>query len=122
MSDLVRMFRKSSSALFGLGLVAVMAVLAVLAPWIAPRDPDVIDTARRLAPILTAGHPLGTDFLGEVPLDLVIRETSDEGRPITVSDPDSPYSQTFRDIAAKVWEKVSGDAPARRAAPRIVVE
>jgi ATP-binding protein involved in chromosome partitioning len=65
---------------------------------------------------------LGTDFLGEVPLDLVIRETSDEGRPITVSDPTSPYAQTFRDIAAKVWAKVSGDAPARRAAPKIVVE
>jgi len=58
------MFRKSSSALFGLGLVAVMAVLAVLAPWIAPRDPDVIDTARRLSPILTAGHLLGTDEFG----------------------------------------------------------
>jgi ATP-binding protein involved in chromosome partitioning len=65
---------------------------------------------------------LGTDFLGEVPLDLAIRETSDEGRPITVSQPGSPYAQTFRDIAAKIWEKVGGDAPARRAAPRIVVE
>src|SRR6266536_1908651 len=65
---------------------------------------------------------LGTDFLGEVPLDLAIRETSDEGRPITVSNPTSPYAQTFRDIAAKVWDKVSGETPARRAAPRIVVE
>ena len=65
---------------------------------------------------------LGTDFLGEVPLDMAIRETSDEGRPITVSQPDSPYAQTFREIAAKVWEKVSGETPARRAAPRIVVE
>jgi ATP-binding protein involved in chromosome partitioning len=65
---------------------------------------------------------LGTDFLGEVPIDLAIRETSDEGRPIVVSQPDSPYSQTFRDIAARVWQKVSGEAPARRAAPRIVVE
>src|SRR4051794_10349031 len=65
---------------------------------------------------------LGTDFLGEVPIDLAIRETSDEGRPITVSQPDSPYAQTFRDIAAQVWAKVGGDAPARRAAPRIVVE
>jgi ATP-binding protein involved in chromosome partitioning len=65
---------------------------------------------------------LSTDFLGEVPLDLAIRETSDDGRPITASQPDSPYAQTFRDIAARIWEKVSGDAPARRAAPRIVVE
>jgi ATP-binding protein involved in chromosome partitioning len=65
---------------------------------------------------------LGTDFLGEVPLDMAIRETSDDGRPITVSQPDSPYAHTFRAIAARVWAKVSGDTPARRAAPRIVVE
>jgi len=64
---------------------------------------------------------LGTEFLGEVPLDLQIRETSDEGRPITVSEPDSPHAQLFREIAAKVWAKVSGEG-ARRAPPRIVVE
>jgi ATP-binding protein involved in chromosome partitioning len=64
---------------------------------------------------------LETDFLGEVPLDLAIRETSDEGRPITVSDPGSPNALLFREIAAKVWAKVSGEG-AGRAAPRIVVE
>jgi len=58
---------------------------------------------------------LGCDFLGEVPLDMAIRETSDDGHPITASQPDSPYAQTFRDIAARVWEKVSGETPARRA-------
>ncbi len=65
---------------------------------------------------------LGAEFFGEVPLDIAIRETSDDGRPITVSDPDSPYAHTFRDIAAKIWAKVSGEAPARRVGPRIVVE
>jgi ATP-binding protein involved in chromosome partitioning len=65
---------------------------------------------------------LGTEFLGEVPLDLAIRETSDEGCPITVSSPASPYARTFRDIAARVWQQVSGERPARRAAPRIIVE
>jgi ATP-binding protein involved in chromosome partitioning len=65
---------------------------------------------------------LGTEFLGEVPLDIAIRETSDDGHPITVSQPDSPYAQTFRDIASAIWAKVSGESPARRAAPRIVVE
>ncbi len=64
---------------------------------------------------------LGVEFLGEVPLDLAIRETSDEGRPVTVSDPGSPHAQLFREIAAKVWTKVSGDG-ARRAPPRIVIE
>jgi ATP-binding protein involved in chromosome partitioning len=64
---------------------------------------------------------LGCDFLGEVPLHLQIRETSDDGRPVTVSDPGSPHALLFRDIAAKVWAKVSGEG-VRRAPPRIVVE
>jgi ATP-binding protein involved in chromosome partitioning len=64
---------------------------------------------------------LGCDFLGEVPLDLQIRETSDEGRPVTVSDPNSMHAKLFREIAAKVWAKVSGEG-AGRAPPRIVVE
>jgi ATP-binding protein involved in chromosome partitioning len=65
---------------------------------------------------------LGTEFLGEVPLDMAIRETSDDGHPITAAQPDSPYAQTFREIAARIWDKVSGETPARRAGPRIVVE
>src|ERR1700720_865957 len=39
---------------------------------------------------------LGTEFLGEVPLDLKIREAPHGGTPITVSDPDNPYSLVFR--------------------------
>ena len=65
---------------------------------------------------------LGTEFLGEVPLDLQIRETSDEGRPITVSDPQNPHSLVFRAIAARVWEKVGGANGGRPAPPRIVIE
>jgi ATP-binding protein involved in chromosome partitioning len=64
---------------------------------------------------------LGTEFLGEVPLDLAIRETSDSGQPITVSDPDNPHAAVFRAIAARVWQKVSGES-AMRPAPRIVIE
>jgi ATP-binding protein involved in chromosome partitioning len=65
---------------------------------------------------------LGTEFLGEVPLDLEIRETSDDGRPITVSDPDNPHAQIFRQMAGRVWEKVAGEGAARRPPPRIVIE
>jgi ATP-binding protein involved in chromosome partitioning len=65
---------------------------------------------------------LGVEFLGEVPLDMVIRETSDEGRPITAVDPASPYAAIFRGIAARVWEKVTGAETMTRTPPRIVVE
>ena len=62
---------------------------------------------------------LGTDFLGEVPLDIAIRETSDEGHPIVVAQPESTHAQIFRDMASRVAEKLGS---ARRQAPRIVVE
>jgi ATP-binding protein involved in chromosome partitioning len=65
---------------------------------------------------------LGTDFLGEIPLHIDIRETSDGGRPIVMSAPDSEHALAFKAIAARVWEKTQaalGDN--RRQAPRIVV-
>jgi peptide/nickel transport system permease protein len=64
MSDVVRMFRKSGGAVVGLGLVLALAAGGVLAPVLAPHDPNEVDTARRLARPLTATHPLGTDEFG----------------------------------------------------------
>jgi ATP-binding protein involved in chromosome partitioning len=54
---------------------------------------------------------LEVPFLGEVPLTIEVRETSDSGRPVTATAPDSPSAQAFRDIAAKAWaelERVQG--------------
>jgi ATP-binding protein involved in chromosome partitioning len=65
---------------------------------------------------------LGTEFLGEVPLDLAIRETSDGGRPITIADPLSPHALLFRQMAARVWQKVAGTDAVGRPPPRIVIE
>ena len=64
MGDVVRMFRRSHAAVLGLALVAALAVAALLAPLLTPHDPNEVDTARRLARPLTAGHPLGTDEFG----------------------------------------------------------
>jgi ATP-binding protein involved in chromosome partitioning len=64
---------------------------------------------------------MDTEFLGELPLHIAIRETSDGGRPIVVSDPEGPHAKAYRAIADRIWEKLSGDG-ATRAAPRIVVE
>ena len=66
---------------------------------------------------------LGIDFLGEIPLDIAIRETSDSGRPIVVSQPDSAQAKTYRAIADKVWEKVSQVLAARETStPKIIVQ
>ena len=66
---------------------------------------------------------LGAEFLGEVPLHMDIREKSDSGRPVVVSDPDGPHAKIFRDIAAKVWAEMErAKGLNARAAPKIVVE
>lgn len=50
---------------------------------------------------------LNAPFLGEVPLDPVIREGGDSGRPITATNPDHPVSQAFLAIAKQVAAQVS---------------
>ena len=64
---------------------------------------------------------LGMEFLGEIPLHLSIRETSDQGQPIVVSQPESEHAQSYRRIATRLWEKIGGGTGGR-AAPRIVVQ
>ena len=66
---------------------------------------------------------LGVEFLGEIPLDIEIRETSDGGRPIVVSRPDSENAKTFVRIAARIRDKVAAaQGDARRQAPKIVMQ
>lgn len=66
---------------------------------------------------------IGTPFLGEVPLAMPIRETSDAGRPVVATAPDGPHAKVYREIAAKVrarLEELAGDGA--RVMPEIVFE
>jgi ATP-binding protein involved in chromosome partitioning len=60
-------------------------------------------------------------FLGEVPLEMSIRETSDAGLPIVATQPDSPHAAAYRTIAANVRAQLGSGGPAK-AAPKIVIE
>jgi ATP-binding protein involved in chromosome partitioning len=62
---------------------------------------------------------LDVPFLGEVPLDMAIRENSDGGTPVVASAPDGPHAKAYRDIAARVRDALQGQS---RPAPRIVIE
>ena len=64
---------------------------------------------------------LGVPFLGEVPLHLDIRTTSDGGRPIVIDKPDSPHTQVYKNIAGRVWKQLSANQRGARKAPTIVV-
>jgi len=50
---------------------------------------------------------LGVDFLGEVPIDPRIAEDGDVGKPIVVSQPDSPSAIEFKRITGEVVRKLA---------------
>ena len=64
---------------------------------------------------------MGIDFLGEIPLEIQIREGSDNGIPILVNDPDGPKSQIYHTIAKILWEKISSGTE-QLITPDIIVE
>ena len=51
---------------------------------------------------------LGVPFLGEIPLHMAIRATSDSGNPVVASEPDGPHAAIYRAIGAKVRDQLKG--------------
>jgi ATP-binding protein involved in chromosome partitioning len=68
-----------------------------------------------------AAAQMGVKFLGEVPLDMAIREGSDNGLPIVAADPDSAHAKSYRAIAEALWNSL-GDGAAVPSAPKIIIE
>ncbi len=66
-----RRFLRHKLALAGLGVLAVLGLSALLAPWVAPYDPNAIDLRARYQPPSWT-HPMGTDDLGRDMLSRVI--------------------------------------------------
>ena len=65
----------------------------------------------------------GVDFLGEIPLDIEIRENSDRGRPPVVSNPSGPQARCYLDIADAVVEKLGDNtANSRKTFPKITFD
>uniref|UniRef100_A0AAX7UTQ3 Iron-sulfur cluster transfer protein NUBPL n=1 Tax=Astatotilapia calliptera TaxID=8154 RepID=A0AAX7UTQ3_ASTCA len=58
------------------------------------------DGARQLA------DTLGVTFLGDIPLHITIRETSDRGQPVVISSPNSPEAAAYRTVASAVVQRL----------------
>jgi ATP-binding protein involved in chromosome partitioning len=52
----------------------------------------------------------GIELLGQIPLDIRIREQADGGRPTVVAEPDSDIARRYREIARRLWAKLSQGA------------
>jgi ATP-binding protein involved in chromosome partitioning len=116
--DLALIDARRGIAMFRRVNVPVLGIVENMSTFICPHCGTRSDIfghggARREA------ERLGVPFLGEVPLDIAIREKSDAGLPVVATAPDSPLAQCYRDIAARVRD---GLQVASRPAPKIVIE
>jgi ATP-binding protein involved in chromosome partitioning len=62
---------------------------------------------------------IGAPFLGEIPIDIALRQAGDAGVPIVASAPESASAKAFIDIAALVAERLR-DGSLQRPPPRIL--
>ncbi|MHB1109290.1 MAG: Mrp/NBP35 family ATP-binding protein [Devosia sp.] len=81
--------------------VPLLGIIENMSFFIAP------DTGRRYdifghGGAKNAAESMGLPFLGEIPLVMAIRETSDSGEPVVASAPQGPEAQAFRAIARKI--------------------
>ena len=69
--DFQKRFWKNRMAVVGSVIVVLLFIVSLLAPWLAPYDPNAIDLKNVLAPP-SGGHPFGTDPLGRDVLSRMI--------------------------------------------------
>ncbi|QDW62729.1 Mrp/NBP35 family ATP-binding protein [Oerskovia sp. KBS0722] len=67
----------------------------------------------KVAENLTAATGGPVELLGQVPLDMSLREAGDAGTPVTLSDPDSPAAVALRGVARSLAARSRGLAGRR---------
>ncbi|MBP1859466.1 iron-sulfur cluster carrier protein ApbC [Rhizobium herbae] len=120
--DLALIDARKGLAMFRKVEVPVLGIIENMSYFIAPDTGNRYDIfghggARKEA------ERIGVPFLGEVPLTIGIRETSDSGTPVVVSEPDSEITRVYREVARKVWDQVAAhQGDKARTMPNIVFE
>ncbi len=99
--DLALIDARKGIAMFRRAGVAILGVVENMSTFVCPACGVAHQLfgqggARREA------ERIGVPLLGEVPLVMAIRQKSDGGRPIVVSDPRSPEAGIYREIASRL--------------------
>ena len=110
----LNMFRKVS--------VPILGIIENMSYFVCPHCGETSHIFHHDGARLTADK-YEVEFLGAIPLDIQIRETSDGGRPISATEPESPHAQAYAAIADKVAAGiVRVQAIQAKQAPNISIE
>jgi ATP-binding protein involved in chromosome partitioning len=94
----IKMFEKTNTRVLG--------VVENMSGFVCPCCGERYEIFGRAGGLRLAGQT-GVEFLGEVPLEMRVRQGGDAGVPIVVSEPDSPAGAALRKVAARISELVS---------------
>ena len=103
--DLALIDARRGVAMFKRVNVPVLGIVENMSYFVCPKcgeRPDIFGHGGAHA----EADRLGVPFLGEVPLHMAIRETSDAGRPVVATEPDGPHAKVYRAIAARVRDQL----------------
>jgi ATP-binding protein involved in chromosome partitioning len=118
--DLALIDARRGIAMFQKVSIPILGVIENMSSFCCP-------TCNHVTPIFghggarTEAESRGIPYLGEIPLDMQIRQTSDDGRPIVAIEPDGVHARHYIGIAREIWTAIVAGT-AHRPPPRIVIE
>ena len=89
----IRMFEKTNTRVLG--------VVENMSGFVCPCCGERYEIFGRAGGTRLAGQT-GVEFLGDVPLEMRVRQGGDSGVPVVVSEPESPAGHALRKVAARV--------------------
>ncbi len=103
--DVAFLDARKAIGMFGVVKIPVMGVIENMSSFICPgcgQETPIFGHGGVRAAALRMELP----FLGEVPIDLAIREGGDSGAPLVTAHPDSPQTRIFRDMAESLQARL----------------
>ncbi len=99
--DVAFLDAKKAIGMFNTVKVPILGVIENMSSFVCPKCGEETQIFGH-GGVKAAAKRMNLPFLGEVPIDLAIREGGDNGRPLVEAYPDSPQTKVFMDMATEL--------------------
>jgi len=104
--DIALLDARKGLAMFQKVDIPVLGIIENMSSFICPHCGEQSDIFGHGGARLEA-EKLKLPFLGEIPLDIAIRQKSDEGMPLTLAEPEGVIAKQYQAIADRLWEALT---------------
>ena len=103
--DVAFLDAKKAIGMFNVVQVPVLGMIENMSSYVCPKCGEETQIFGH-GGVKKAAERMALPFLGEIPIDLAIREGGDNGKPLVMANPDSPQAKGFHAIAKGLREKL----------------